>query len=152
MQGILFSIVIIILIISFGYFVVIDQQQDLIQDKKLQDLIDNLKLQTTQQPLQKLSELNNLQPTSDNTDFIQVGFIYNEKSRFPLFSRNKFPNKSDKKEYYILDELKLKIPFNSTNDNELYDNDTVIIKELNNTVFKVELYTVETLKYNPQSY
>jgi hypothetical protein len=80
----------------------------------------------------------------------QLGFIFSDNERYPLFGRNKYQNKSDKKEYYILDESRnhLKIPFVSPNNNELYDGDKVFITTLNKE-FNVKIYDIEEIRYNP---
>lgn len=79
-----------------------------------------------------------------------VGFIYNTTDRYPLFARPKYPGKTDKYEYYIIDETRnrLKIPFRSRNDNELFDNDTIFIDVLNSE-FTVKIYEYEGFRYNP---
>ena len=80
-----------------------------------------------------------------------VGFIYNnEEERFPLYGRPKYPGKTDKYEYYIIDESrnKLKIPFKTRNDNELNSGDTIDINGVG-TGFNVTIYEYDTLRYNP---
>lgn len=66
------------------------------------------------------------------SEYQMIGFIYTGNERYPLYGRYKYPGRTDKYEYYIIDETrnKLKIPFKSKNDNELFDGDTVMIPEL----------------------
>ena len=82
-----------------------------------------------------------------------MGFLYNDANRFPLYGRPKYRGKSDKYEYYIIDESRnrLQIPFKSRNDNELYDNDSITIPELNTTL-KVKLYEYDSVRYDPTVY
>jgi hypothetical protein len=84
-------------------------------------------------------------------DYQLMGFIYNDTMRFPLYGRPKYRGRSDKYEYYVVDESrnKLKIPFKSRNDNELFDNDEINIPELTNTTLKTKLYEFESIKYDP---
>ena len=83
-------------------------------------------------------------------DYQQIGFIFNNQERFPLYGRPKYPGKSDKFEYYIIDETRnhLKIPFASKNDNEIYDGDDIFVDVFNNS-FTVKIYNYDNLRYNP---
>lgn len=84
-------------------------------------------------------------------DFQQIGFIYNGNERYPLYGRPKYPGKTDKYEYYIIDETRnrLKIPYKSKNDNELYDGDKIQVDVLNN-VYDVKIYDYDQFRYNPE--
>lgn len=84
------------------------------------------------------------------SNFQIIGYVFNDSERYPLFGRPKFPGRTEKWEYYIIDETrnKLKIPFKSTNDNELYDGDSVNIPTLDNN-FTVKIYDYDSLRYNP---
>ena len=64
------------------------------------------------------------------SDFQQIGFIYNNNERLPLYGRPKYPGRTEKYEYYIIDETRnrLKIPYRSKNDNELYKRCSISIK------------------------
>lgn len=90
-------------------------------------------------------------PKVDNYQLI--GFLYNELNRFPLYGRPKYRGKSDRYEYYIVDESrnKLQIPFKSRNDNELFDGDTITIPEIGMTL-TVKLYEFENVRYDPTVY
>lgn len=83
-------------------------------------------------------------------DYQLIGFVYNSTDRYPLFGRHKYPGRSDRWEYYIIDESRnrLKIPFKTKNDNELYSGDTISIPTLPGT-FQAEIYEYETFRYNP---
>jgi len=82
-----------------------------------------------------------------------MGYIYNNQDRYPIYGRPKYPPKTDKYEYYIIDESrnKLKIPFKTKNDNELYSGDTIDISGVGNG-FMVNIYEYDTLRYNPNIY
>lgn len=88
--------------------------------------------------------------TSQYNEYQPIGFLYNTTDRYPLFARPKYPGKTDKYEYYIIDETRnrLKIPFRSRNDNELFDNDTIFIDVLNSE-FTVKIYEYDGFRYNP---
>lgn len=83
-------------------------------------------------------------------DYQIIGFLYNESERYPLFGRPKYYGKSDKWEYYAIDETRnrLKLPFSSRNDNELYDGDVVSIPGAGNN-YTVKLYEYDQFRYNP---
>ena len=145
------SLIIIIIVLIYQFH--IDSIKDNITDTKLTELTLLLSQKITSPIPQviKITTTDTVPPVriyDSGNKFQQIGFVYDSTRRFPLFSRNKFPNKSDKKEYYILDEL-IKIPFKSLNDYELYDGDTIVIKELNNSKFTIEVYDIESIKYNP---
>lgn len=81
-------------------------------------------------------------------DYQLIGYIFQGSERYPLYGRYKYRGRSEKWEYYIIDESKnrLKIPFKSINDNELYDGDTITISELGNT-YNVKIYEYENFRY-----
>jgi hypothetical protein len=83
-------------------------------------------------------------------DYQQIGFLYNNNERYPLYGRPKYPGRTDKYEYYIIDESRnrLKIPIKTRNYDEIYDGDDVPIDILNNT-YKAKTYEYETMRYNP---
>lgn len=84
-------------------------------------------------------------------EYFQIGFIYNSNERYPLYGRHLYPGRSDRWEYYIIDESrnKLRIPFQTRNNIELYSGDEIQIKQLNNILFTVEIYDYDKPKYNP---
>jgi hypothetical protein len=83
-------------------------------------------------------------------DFQMIGYVYNNNEKYPLFGRYKFPGRSDKWEYHIIDESRnrLKIPFRTKNDQELYDNDPIQIPTMGGQ-FITRLYEYDTIRYNP---
>jgi len=85
-------------------------------------------------------------------NFQMIGFVHTNTNneRYPLFGRYKFPGKSDKWEYYLIDESRnrLKIPFKSKNDNEIYDGDTIDIPSVGNG-YTVKIYEYDQFRYNP---
>jgi hypothetical protein len=88
--------------------------------------------------------------TPGTSDFQQIGIVYNNTERLPLFGRQKYPGRTEKYEYYIIDETRnrLKIPFKSKNDNELYDGDTIHVDILNND-YTVKIYEYDQFRYDP---
>ena len=92
--------------------------------------------------------LNNLN-RFDN--YQMTGFIAplsNPNIRYPLFGRYKYSGRSDRWEYYIIDESRnrIKIPIKTQNDNELYDGDKQFISELDDEV-QVTLYKFNDFDY-----
>lgn len=88
--------------------------------------------------------------TPGTSDFQQIGIVYNNTERLPLFGRPKYPGRTEKYEYYIIDETRnrLKIPFKSKNDNELYDGDVIHVDILN-ADYTVKIYEYDQFRYNP---
>ena len=79
-----------------------------------------------------------------------LGYITGQQGQFPVFGRYKYPGKTDKLEYYTINDSRgrVKIPFKTINYNELYDGDSVNIDELGGSyIFKK--YQDEGLRYNP---
>jgi hypothetical protein len=128
-----------------------------------QDLTNKLipQLQSIQKTLQEPSRQINIDgPTRlypggrldlpKTNDYQLIGFLYNDTNRFPLYGRPKYRGKSDRYEYYIVDESrnKLQIPFKTRNDNELFDDDTITIPEIGMTL-KVKLYEFQNIRYDP---
>lgn len=89
-------------------------------------------------------------PQAEQSIYQMIGFVYKDNERYPLYGRYKYPGRSDRWEYYIIDETRnrLKIPIKSRNDNELYDNDIITIPELNSD-YTVKIYEYDTFRYNP---
>lgn len=87
-------------------------------------------------------------PILDN--FQMIGYVYNDNEKYPLFGRYKYHGRSDKWEYFIIDESRnrLKIPFRTKNDQELYDNDTIVIPTITGQ-FIARLYEIDNVRYNP---
>ena len=65
-----------------------------------------------------------------------------------LFGRQKYPQGSQYEYYAIMPITNIKLHVHNKNRNELFDGDTVFLKELNAT-YKVTLYKMERLEYNP---
>lgn len=97
----------------------------------------------------KLTPPNRIYNTN-TTSYQQLGYIYKDNERYPLYGVPKYPGRSDKWEYYVIDETRnrLKIPFRSTNDNELTDYDTLDIISLGSG-YSVKIYDYQEFKYNP---
>jgi hypothetical protein len=98
---------------------------------------------------------NNLTPPErtynlNTNSYQQLGFVFKDTERYPLYGIPKYPGRSDRWEYYIIDETRnrLKIPFKSVNDSELSDNDLIDIPSLGSG-FTVKIYDYQELRYNP---
>lgn len=97
--------------------------------------------------------------TSTSDSYQMLGYVFSpnalgsDMERYPLFGRYKYPGRSDRWEYYIIDEgrNKLKIPFLTKNYSELYDGDSVSIPSLGDN-FEVKLYEIEQFRYNPNHF
>lgn len=90
-------------------------------------------------------------PTHSNSStYTLLGYVYKDTDRFPLYGRYKYPGRSDRWEYYVIDETRnrLKIPFDTTNFAELYDDDLVNIPTLGDN-YSVKIYEYKNLRYNP---
>jgi len=88
--------------------------------------------------------------TRGYTEYQQIGFVYKDEQRYPLYGRPKYPGRTTKYEYYIIDETRnrLKIPFKSRNDEELYDGDSIFIDVLGDT-FNIKIYDYDNIRYIP---
>ena len=88
--------------------------------------------------------------TPKYSNYQMIGFIYKDEERYPLYGRPKYAGKTDKYEYYIIDESRnrLKIPFKSKNDNELYSGDIINIPGIGSG-FNVNIYEYDSLRYDP---
>jgi hypothetical protein len=82
--------------------------------------------------------------------FQMIGFLFNNNERYPLYGRYKYPGRTNKFEYYLIDESRnrLKIPFKSRNDDELSDGDSVYVPEVGENL-SVRMYEYENFRYNP---
>ena len=93
--------------------------------------------------------------TSTSDSYQMLGYVFspNALERYPLFGRYKYPGRSDRWEYYIIDEgrNRLKIPFLTKNYSELYDGDSVNIPSIGGN-FEVKLYEIEQFRYNPNHF
>lgn len=83
-------------------------------------------------------------------DYQLIGYLFSDMERFPLFGRHRYPGRSDKWEYYAIDETRnrLKLPLSNKNFNEMYDGDSISIPTIQGT-FNVKLYEYEQPRYNP---
>lgn len=87
------------------------------------------------------------------SNYQMLGYLTGATGQYPVFGRNKYPGKSDKVEYYAINEgrNKIKIPFKTTNYNELYDGDPIVVPEIGgNFIFKK--YEDEGIRYNPNDF
>lgn len=88
--------------------------------------------------------------TQQLQNYQMIGYLYKDSERLPLFGRYKYPGRTEKWEYYIMDETRnhLKIPFKTVNDNEISDGDVLNIPTLGSG-YTAKIYEYETLRYNP---
>jgi hypothetical protein len=87
--------------------------------------------------------------TTDTTNFYQIGYLIRQGGGgviYPLYGRRMYRQRSDRWEYYTIEnsENKVRIPIKTKNDQELNDTDTV---ELLGEVFTVKLYEYTNFRY-----
>lgn len=138
--------------------------------KELQDSLFNEKL-NTQRCLTTLNAMSQQTPVFDsrlspperdypgpgldqrgrrNSEYQQVGYVYSDTIKYPLFGRPKYYDRSDKMEYYIIDDSRnrIKIPFETINNNELTSSDTVSVPSVDGSL-NVKIYDLHHIRYNP---
>ena len=79
-----------------------------------------------------------------------IGYLSGGGQQYPVFARDKYRGRSDKQEYYTINDSRnrIKIPFQTKNWNELFDGDTINIPELGSgLVFKK--YETNQVRYDP---
>lgn len=83
--------------------------------------------------------------------FQQIGYLTGNGQQYPVFARDKFAGKSDKQEYYTINEgrNRIKIPFKTKNFNELYDGDQVLVSQLSDESLTFQKYENEGFRYSP---
>lgn len=83
-------------------------------------------------------------------DYQMIGYLSGASGQYPVYGRYRYPGKTDKLEYYAIDDSRnrIKIPFKTTNYNELYDGDSVSVPEVGGT-FIFKKYEDEGLRYDP---
>lgn len=81
-----------------------------------------------------------------------LGFITNATGQYPIMGRYHSPGKTDKYDYFTINEgrNKIKIPVKTKNYNELYDGDQVTVPEFSNLPFTFKKYENEGSRYNPR--
>lgn len=86
-------------------------------------------------------------------EYQMTGYLSGDGKIFPVFSRDKYPGRSDKQEYYTIDESRgrVKIPFRTKNYNELFDGDSVSVPEFGGT-FIFKKYENEGMRYDPNRF
>ena len=83
-------------------------------------------------------------------EYQMLGYLSGLQGQFPVFGRYKYPGKTDKLEYYTINDSRgrIKIPFKTQNYNELYDGDSINIDDLGGS-YKFKKYDDEGLRYSP---
>lgn len=83
-------------------------------------------------------------------DYQMLGYLSGLQGQFPVYGRYKYPGKTDKLEYYTINDSRgrIKIPFKTQNYNELYDGDSINIDDLGGS-YKFKKYDDEGLRYSP---
>lgn len=78
-----------------------------------------------------------------------TGFLNGPEGQFPVFSRQHTPGRSDRMEYYTMNESrnKIKIPIFTRNYTEIYDGDAVEVPELGGP-FMFKKYENRENRYN----
>ena len=120
--------------------------KDDIQLKFLEKIINPLSGTSTTYPGGSFSS----PPYDGYRQFQMLGYINGPNGRYPVMGRYKYSGKTDKFEYYSIDNERgrIKIPFKNTNDNELYDNDSIVIPELGQFTFK-KYENTDNNRYDP---
>lgn len=79
-----------------------------------------------------------------------LGYLSGPQGQFPVFGRYKYPGKTDKLEYYTINDSRgrIKIPFKTPNYNELYDGDSINVDDLGGS-YSFKKYEDEGLRYSP---
>ena len=82
--------------------------------------------------------------------FQMIGYLSSNGEQYPVFARDKYPGRSDKQEYYTINDSRnrVKIPFKTTNWNELFNGDTIDIPEISNGLVFTK-YETNNLRYDP---
>lgn len=117
--------------------------------KPNQQIVDNIYNPLI--PPNRLYPGGRLNNTRQFDNYQMVGFVAptaDITQRYPLFGRYKYSGRSDRWEYYVIDESRnrIKIPITTKNDNELYDGDKQIISQLGGE-FQVTLYKFNDFDY-----
>ena len=83
-------------------------------------------------------------------DYQMLGYLSGSGMQLPVFGRYKYPGKTDRFEYYTINDSrnKIKIPFKTVNYNEMYDGDKIDIPELGSD-FSFHKYEDQGLRYDP---
>lgn len=82
-----------------------------------------------------------------------IGYLSGNGQQYPVYARDKYPGRTDKQEYYTINDSRnrIKIPFKYRNWDELFDGDTIDIPEIgNNLIFRK--YETNQLRYDPRVY
>jgi hypothetical protein len=92
----------------------------------------------------------NTPPYDAYTTYQNLGYLTGNGTQYNVFGRWIHPNRSDRWQFYVInnERSRIKIPFKTTNNNELYDGDTIDIPELGNG-FVFKKYENEGMRYNP---
>jgi len=82
--------------------------------------------------------------------FQMIGYLSGNGQQYPVFARDKYPGRTDKQEYYTINDSRnrVKIPFKTQNWNELFSGDTINIPEIGNGLVFTK-YDTNTLRYDP---
>lgn len=82
--------------------------------------------------------------------FQMIGYLSGNGQQYPVFARDKYPGRSDKQEYYTINDSRnrVKIPFKTTNWNELFSGDNINVPEIGNSLVFTK-YDTNTLRYDP---
>ena len=90
----------------------------------------------------------------EDTSYHQLGYIQSDttlagsfqRPTYRLYGRRKYA-RSERFEYYIINEVGIRIPFTQSNEKELYDTDKVTVPGFD-TLFTVHIYPVRQIVYN----
>ena len=79
----------------------------------------------------------------------EIGYLTGESGQFPVFARYRDSGRTDRFQFYTISDSRnrIKIPFKTKNDQELFCGDPVVIPELGSFTFKK--YPDEGFRYDP---
>ena len=117
-------------------------------DRSLQACQQNNQYTMSRNPSVFGNEPSRQQPSYNN--YTLSGYLSGEGNQYPVYSREKYSGRSDKLEYYLINESrnKIKIPFKTVNYNELQDGDKITIPEIGPDLIYT-LYDIKEFRYNP---
>lgn len=126
------------------------------QHTQRQNSIKNKFLEKIYDPLSGTSPINpsgsfSTPPYDGFREFQMLGYISGPSGQFPVMGRYRDSNRSDRFQYYSLDNSRnrMKIPFKTKNDNELYDGDSVSIPELGEDFVFKKYEDTDGNRYSP---
>lgn len=136
------------------------QLNSLLQEKELQPIRLNTQSKFLDKIYNPLAPPENVYPGGNFNSrgyngyqqYQMIGYLNGVQGQFPVFGRYKYPGRTDKMEYYTINDSRgrIKIPFKTKNYNELYDGDNITVNELGGD-YQFRKYDDEGLRYDPNA-